>query len=58
MREAKTQSRDESVQVTSWLRSIALGIDYKNVAIPNFAGRPVPIVDQGDAISELAGAAS
>jgi len=35
-----------------------LGIDYKNVAIPNFAGRPVPIVDQGDAISELAGAAS
>ena len=35
-----------------------LGVDYKNVAIPNFAGRPVPIVDQGDAISELAGAAS
>ena len=32
-----------------------LGIDYKNVAIPNFAGRPIPIVDQGDAIPELAG---
>ncbi|MCX7418803.1 MAG: DUF1501 domain-containing protein [Planctomycetia bacterium] len=35
-----------------------LGIDYKNVAIPNFAGRPVPIVDQGEAISELASASS
>lgn len=30
-----------------------LGIDYKNVAITNFGGRPVPIVDHGDAIPEL-----
>lgn len=30
-----------------------LGIDYKNVAIPNFAGRPIPIVSDGDAIPEL-----
>ena len=32
-----------------------LGIDYKNTAVMNFAGRPVPIVDSGDAIPELAG---
>lgn len=32
-----------------------LGIDYKNAAVTNFAGRPVPIVDHGDAITELAG---
>ncbi len=32
-----------------------LGIDYKNAAVTNFAGRPVPIVDHGDAIPELAG---
>lgn len=31
-----------------------LGIDYKTAAVTNFAGRPVPIVDQGDAIPELA----
>lgn len=31
-----------------------LGIDYKNAAVTNFAGRPVPIVDHGDAIPELA----
>ncbi len=31
-----------------------LGIDYKNVAIPNFAGRPIKIVEDGDAIPELA----
>jgi len=30
-----------------------LGIDYKTVAIPNFAGRPIPIVSEGDAIPEL-----
>lgn len=30
-----------------------LGIDYRKVMLPNFAGRPVPIVSQGDAISEL-----
>ena len=32
-----------------------LGIDYKNTAVMNFSGRPVPIVDSGDAIPELAG---
>ena len=32
-----------------------LGIDYKSAAVTNFAGRPVPIVDHGDAIPELAG---
>lgn len=30
-----------------------LGIDFKHVAIPNFAGRPVPIVSEGDTIPEL-----
>jgi uncharacterized protein (DUF1501 family) len=30
-----------------------LGIDYKRVAIENFAGRPVPIVNEGEAIAEL-----
>ena len=30
-----------------------LGIDYQNVAIPNFAGRPVPIVSDGRPIAEL-----
>lgn len=30
-----------------------LGIDYRRVAIPNFAGRPVPILNEGDAIAEL-----
>jgi hypothetical protein len=32
-----------------------LQIDYRNTAIPNFAGRPIPIVSSGEAISELAG---
>jgi hypothetical protein len=32
-----------------------LGIDYQRVAIPNFAGRPIPIVSEGQAIAELAG---
>jgi hypothetical protein len=32
-----------------------LGIDYKRIAIENFAGRPIPIVSEGDAIHELAG---
>jgi hypothetical protein len=31
-----------------------LGIDYQHVAIPNFAGRPVPILSQGEPIAELA----
>ena len=31
-----------------------LGIDYKHASIPNFAGRPVKIVEDGDAIPELA----
>jgi uncharacterized protein (DUF1501 family) len=30
-----------------------LGIDYKRVAIENFAGRPIPIVSDGEAIAEL-----
>lgn len=34
-----------------------LGINYKEVAIHNFAGRPVPILNNGDAITELAGSA-
>jgi hypothetical protein len=34
-----------------------LGIDYRNVTIPNLAGRPVNIVSQGEAIRELAGGA-
>lgn len=33
-----------------------LQIDYRNTAIPNFAGRPIPIVSSGEAIAELAGA--
>jgi hypothetical protein len=31
-----------------------LGIDAPNVALLNFAGRPVPILPQGQAIRELA----
>jgi uncharacterized protein (DUF1501 family) len=30
-----------------------LGIDYQHVAIPNFAGRPVPIISHGEPIAEL-----
>lgn len=30
-----------------------LGIDYKHASILNFAGRPVPIVENGEAIPEL-----
>jgi len=30
-----------------------LGIDFENVAIPNFAGRPIPILNSGSPISEL-----
>ena len=30
-----------------------LGIDYKRVTIPDHTGRPVPIVNDGEAISEL-----
>ena len=30
-----------------------LGIDYKRIALENFAGRPVPIVSEGEAITEL-----
>lgn len=30
-----------------------LGIDYKNVTVPDFTGRPTPIVQDGLAISEL-----
>lgn len=32
-----------------------LGIDYTRVAIPDFTGRPVPIVTNGEAIRELMG---
>ncbi|HRX79042.1 MAG TPA: DUF1501 domain-containing protein [Pirellulaceae bacterium] len=31
-----------------------LGIDYERVAIPNFTGRPIPLLSEGQAISELA----
>ncbi len=31
-----------------------LGIDYRNVTIPDRAGRPTPIVTDGEAIAELA----
>jgi uncharacterized protein (DUF1501 family) len=31
-----------------------LGIEYERTSIPNFAGRPIPIVSSGEAISELA----
>jgi uncharacterized protein (DUF1501 family) len=34
-----------------------LGIDYENIAIPNFAGRPIPILSHGAPIPELAGSA-
>lgn len=30
-----------------------LGIDYRKIAIKNFAGRPIPIVSSGEAIGEL-----
>jgi hypothetical protein len=30
-----------------------LGIDYQNVAIRNFTGRPIPILSQGEPITEL-----
>jgi len=33
-----------------------LGIDYANVAIPDHAGRPTPIVTNGRAIPELTAA--
>ncbi len=32
-----------------------LGIDYKNATVTNFSGRPIKIVEDGDAIPELAG---
>ena len=35
-----------------------LGIDYENIAIPNFSGRPVPILSEGRAIRELRATAS
>ena len=31
-----------------------LGIDYERIAIPNFTGRPIPLLSEGRAISELA----
>ncbi len=31
-----------------------LGIDYERVSIPNFTGRPIPLLSEGHAISELA----
>ncbi|MEO8493986.1 MAG: DUF1501 domain-containing protein [Planctomycetota bacterium] len=31
-----------------------LGIDYERVAIPNFTGRPIPLLSEGHAIPELA----
>jgi uncharacterized protein (DUF1501 family) len=31
-----------------------LGIDYERVAIPNFTGRPIPLLSEGHAIAELA----
>lgn len=34
-----------------------LGIDYEHIAIPNFAGRPIPILSHGAPIPELAGSA-
>jgi uncharacterized protein (DUF1501 family) len=34
-----------------------LGIDFEKVAIPNFAGRPVPIVAEGRPVPELLGRA-
>ena len=33
-----------------------LGIDYEKVTIPDFSGRPVPIVNNGRAIPELTSA--
>ncbi len=30
-----------------------LGIDYENVTLPDFTGRPVPIVREGKAIAGL-----
>jgi hypothetical protein len=30
-----------------------LGIDYKTVTVPDFSGRPNPIVEDGQAIAEL-----
>ena len=35
-----------------------LGVDYENLAIPNFAGRPIPIVQEGKPIKELASVSS
>src|SRR5204863_135982 len=35
-----------------------LGIDYQHIAIPNFAGRPVPILSHGEPIAERAAATS
>lgn len=34
-----------------------LGIDYEKVALPNFSGRPVPIVSEGRPVPELVGEA-
>ena len=31
-----------------------LGIDYERIAIPNFTGRPIPLLSEGQAIAELA----
>ncbi|HUG66918.1 MAG TPA: DUF1501 domain-containing protein, partial [Pirellulaceae bacterium] len=30
-----------------------LGIDYQHIAIPNFTGRPIPLLSEGQAIAEL-----
>ena len=32
-----------------------LGIDAEKVAIPNFAGRPIPLLNEGTPIPELLG---
>ncbi|HEX6984066.1 MAG TPA: DUF1501 domain-containing protein, partial [Planctomycetaceae bacterium] len=30
-----------------------LGIDYRTVTIPDFSGRPIPIIRDGEAVAEL-----
>ncbi|MCH7729403.1 MAG: DUF1501 domain-containing protein, partial [Planctomycetes bacterium] len=42
--------RPENVLATMYRH---LGIDFEHVAIPNFAGRPVPILSEGKPITDL-----
>lgn len=47
---------ERRVSPEDWLATIYrhLGIDYSSVMIPDFSGRPIPIIREGTAVAELA----